>query len=394
MTASKESNMNRDYNIINGKFHHIILEGTAYEVGKRQGEILKGDEEMRARIERSISSFSSQLGASKDGKPDLNKMGFQDFDELQGFFEEHCPGLNEEIKGFADSLGVEISEVPFYGATYNVRRNCSQVAVLSSATHDKHVYVGRSYEWTHTEEDLRLCTTRVKGKAAHIGFSIFLFGRADGLNEHGVSVTFTGGGIFGVPLKQQGFQSHLVIRSLLDSCESVDDAIELVQKIPISGFFNLLIADRSSNAVLVEFADGTRDIKRINCNSEDKWLFSTNHYTLPATTRSNELNCGIIGQSRKRYQLLASNLAGASEVKKEALRTILSRKFPKGLCDYYYSEGFGTVWSLIFDLTTIEADICFGAPTHNKWQSFALNEPSGAKEYPAIFPDATGKWPY
>lgn len=394
MTTSKRSNMNRDYNIVNGKFQHVILEGTAYEVGQKQGKILKGDEEMRARIDRTVSSFSSQLGASRDGKPDLKKMGFQDFHELQSFFEDYCPGLNEEMKGFADSLGVETSEVPFYSATYNVPKNCSQVAVLSSATNDKHVYVGRSYEWTHTEEDLRLCTTRIEGKAAHIGFSIFLFGRADGLNEHGVSVTFTGGGIFGVPLKQQGFQSHLVIRSILASCESVDDAIEFVKKTPTSGFFNLLIADRGSNAALVEFADGTRDIKQIDRNSEDTCLFSTNHYTLPATLRSNELNCGIIEQSRKRYQLLASNLRATSEINKEALRTILSRKFPKGLCDHYYSEGFGTVWSLLFDLTSIEADICFGAPTHNKWHSFTLNEPGGIKEYPAVFPDATGKWPY
>ena len=386
--------MNRNHSLVEGTFQHAILEGTAYEVGKKQGELLKDDGKMRLRIEKAISSFLSQLGVSKDGKPDLKTMGFQDFEELQDFFEEHCPGLNDEMRGFADSMGVEIDEVPFYGATYHAPKNCSQVAVLSSVTNDKHVYVGRSYEWTHTEEDLRLCTTRVKGKAKHIGFSIFLFGRADGLNEHGVSVTFTGAGIFGVPLKQRGFQNHLVIRSILDNCESLDDAIELIQKLPISGFFNLLIADRSSNAALVEFADGTRAIKRINNDSEDKCLFSTNHYTLPGTMKSNELNCGIIEQSRKRHQLLASNLNTASDVKKEALRTIVSRKFPKGLCDHYYSEGFGTVWSLIFDLTSKKADICFGAPTHNKWHSFTLNEPTGVKEYPAIFPDATGKWPY
>jgi len=393
MDTSGRSNMNRGYNLVKGKFQHVILEGTAYEVGRKQGEILKKDEEMRARIESTISSFLSQLGVSKNGKADLKKMGFRDFRELQDFFEEHCPGLNEEMQGFADSLGVEIGDVPFYGATYHAPKNCSQVAVLSSVTNDKHVYVGRSYEW-NTEEDLRLCTTRVKGRAKHIGFSIFVFGRADGLNEHGVSVAFTGAGIFGVSLKQRGFQNYLVIRSILDNCESVDDAMGLVQKLPISGFFNLLIVDRSSNAALVEFADGIRAIRRINNDSEDRCLFSTNHYTLPRTMESNELNCGIIGQSRKRYQLLASNLNTVSVVKKEALRTILSKKFPQGLCDHYYSEAFGTVWSAIFDLTSIRADICFGAPTHNKWHSFTLNDPSGAKEYPAVFPDVTGKWPY
>jgi predicted choloylglycine hydrolase len=269
------------------------------------------------------------------------------------------------------------------------------MAVLSSVTNDKHVYAGRSYEWIHTEEDLRLCTTRVKGKAKHIGFSTFLFGRADGINEHGVSVTFTGGGIFGVPYKQKGFQSHLVIRSILDSCESVDDAVEFIQKIPISGFFNLLIVDRNSNAALAEFADGIRDIRRINNDSTDKYLFSTNHYILPATMKSNEHNCGIIGNSQKRYQLLTSTLKNAApEINKETLKTILSRKFPEGVCDHYYSEGFGTVWSSIFDLTSMKTDVCFGAPTHNEWRSFTLDEPVGVKEYPAIFPDIKKEWPY
>jgi predicted choloylglycine hydrolase len=386
--------MNRNYNLVNGRFQHIVLEGTPYEVGKMQGEILKKEDAMRARIERAVSSFLGQLGISKDGKPDLKSMGLHDFEELQALFEEHCPGLNEEMQGFVDSMGVEISDVPFYSATYCVPKNCSQVAVLSSVTDDDHVYVGRSYEWAFTEEDLRLCTTRVKGKAKHIGFSTFLFGRADGLNEHGVSVTFTGGGIFGVPYTHPGFQNHLVIRSILESCESVEDATVLVDEMPMSGFFTLLIADRNSQAVLAEFADGTRAFRRIDNNAEDKWLFSTNHYVLPETREANALNCGIIGQSQKRYQLLASSLNATSEVTKEALRTLLSRKFPQGLCDHYYSEGFGTVWSLIFDLTSARAEICFGAPTHNKWHSFTLDDPRDVKEYPAVFPDATGKWPY
>jgi len=54
--------MNRDYNLVNGKFQHIILEGAAYEVGKMQGETLKNDEEMCARIEKAISSFKSVRG--------------------------------------------------------------------------------------------------------------------------------------------------------------------------------------------------------------------------------------------------------------------------------------------------------------------------------------------
>ncbi len=360
-----------------------------------QGEALKSNREMRLRIEKAILSYLTQLGFPASEKPSPKKKGFRDFGKLQSFLEDHCPGLNEEMRGFADSLGVEANHLLFYNAAYIVPRKCSQMASLSSVTLDKHVYVARSYEWTHTEEDLRLCTTRVKGKARHIGFSIFLFGRADGINEHGVSASFTGGGVFGVPYKQRGFENHLVIRSILENCKSVCDAMEFVQNIPVSGFFNLLVADRSNDAALVEFADGACDIKRINNDSDDRCLFSTNHYTLPATMRYNKLNCGIIGQSKKRYQLLASALKKAApKISKETLRTILSKKFPEGVCDHYYSNGFGTVWSAIFDLTSVKADICFGAPTHNKWLSFALDGSVGVRKYEAIFPDIREKWPY
>ncbi len=387
--------MSLEYTLVNGDFQHLVLEGTAYEVGKTQGKILKSNKEMHVRIEKSLSTFLAQSGFLSSTKSDLKKMGFSSFRELQAFFEEHCPGLNEEMQGFADGLGVKLAEILFYSATYTVPKNCSQMAVLSSITNDKHVYVGRSYEWTYTEEDLRLCTTRIEGKAKHIGFSTFLFGRADGLNEHGVSATFTGGGIFGARCKQKGFQSHLIIRSILDNCRSVHDAMKFIQKTPVSGFFSLMIADKSSDAALVEFADGTFDTRRINNNSEDGCLFSTNHYTLPATVKSNELNCGIIGQSKKRHKLLASALKNSAQaINKERLRNILSRKFPEGVCDHYYSQGFGTVWSMIFDVTSAQADICFGAPTHNRWRLFSLDQPASVKQYPAVFPDARGEWPY
>ena len=387
--------MKTGYDLIKGEFQHIILEGTNYEVGKMQGELLKKNNEMRIRVETTIMMFLKQLGYLSFGKPDPKKMGFQDFKEMQAFFEECCPGLNEEMQGFADSLGLKIKELPFYYASYQIPKNCSQMAVVSSVTNDEHVYLGRSYEWTHTEEDLRLCTTKVRGKAQHFGFSIFLFGRADGINEHGVCVSFTGSGIFGIPIKQRGFQSHLIIRSILENCKSVEEAISMIQRCPLSGFFNLLIMDRKSNAVLTEFADGAVEIKRINNDSKDKFLVSTNHYTLPLTIKSNEKNCGIINNSQKRYQLITSSLKNAEpDITKETLKTILSRKFPEGVCDHYYSDYFGTVWSMIFDLTCRETEICFGAPTHNEWSSFTFNDPIGAKMYPAIFPNNKGQWPY
>ena len=42
---------------------------------------------------------------------------------------------------------------------------------------------------------------------------------------------------------------------------------------------------------------------------------------------------------------------------------------------------------MIFDLTDINVEVCFGAPTHNDWHKFTLDDPVGVKEYHVKFPD-------
>jgi len=66
---------------------------------------------------------------------------------------------------------------------------------MSSTLHhpDRRVYVGRSYELNPAEEDLCLVTTRIEGKAMHVGFSTLFIGRLDGINDYGVVVTMSAG---------------------------------------------------------------------------------------------------------------------------------------------------------------------------------------------------------
>nr|MDF9459864.1 hypothetical protein [Bacillus pumilus] len=44
-------------------------------------------------------------------------------------------------------------------------------------------------------------TTHVKGSACHTGSSLLLFGRSDGMNEHGLSVTFSACGPLRLEMK-------------------------------------------------------------------------------------------------------------------------------------------------------------------------------------------------
>jgi predicted choloylglycine hydrolase len=373
--------LNEEYKIIKRTFYHDVVEGTHYEIGKQQGET------MLNRNPDSIKWFKSE-----DNNP--KKLGFKNFDDQKKAYEELSPGITDEIEGFAEGMGIKPQEVKLYGPPIYVPGNCSQIAISSSITADKHVYVARSYEYNQDQDDFRLCTARIKGKAKTIGFSSFHLGRSDGFNEHGFCITFTGGGTFKTKPTKKGFHFFLINRALLDNCKTVDEAIKHLEKISVQGFMNLLMTDKNGNAALAQYFDGECAIKRIGEDTKEKIVYSGNHYWLPEMVK-HQIHAGdwILKNSKKRLEIIESKLSKhIPKIAKENIRELLSKEIYDGLCGHYYTDYFGTLYSMIFDLTDLKVDICFGAPTHNEWHnSFTLDDPISIKEYPVILPDKSIK---
>jgi predicted choloylglycine hydrolase len=347
-----------------------VLEGTAYEVGKQQGESIR-------RYPEAAKFFSSPL-------PERGPLAPQQAETALKFFQKHCPGLNEEIQGFADALGVPPEQIVYYAFTYQHSGQCSHFAVLPSLSADGHVRVGRSYEFNHNQTDTRLVTTRVQGHAAHTGFSEVMFGRDDGLNEHGLCATISAGAPM-APTEPGGCMFWAVIRTVLDRCATVDEALEVVQSIPISFNFNLILADRSGQAALVEIACSHRAVKRIQAGSPEQKVIATNHYNLP---EMRPYDLGRMWNSLLRYRAIQSRLeAMGSQVTPEGMRAILSDLIPTGVCCHHYTDYLGTLWSEVIDVTAGTLEVCFGAPTHNPWRTFTLNAPMGETKFPVQLPD-------
>jgi predicted choloylglycine hydrolase len=102
------------------------------------------------------------------------------------------------------------------------------------------------------------------------------------MNEHGLCVTFSGGGTFKKQPSKKGFNFFLIVRTLLDNCKTVAESVERLKKTPISGFWNFLVTDKNNNAALMQFFDGEHGVRQIDKNSSERWLFSTNHYVCQA----------------------------------------------------------------------------------------------------------------
>ncbi|MFX0124127.1 MAG: C45 family autoproteolytic acyltransferase/hydrolase [Candidatus Hodarchaeota archaeon] len=355
-------------------FRHILVEGTPYEVGQQQGELLKPNS-------GAVSFFTSN-------KADIKKLGFNNFREVQIFYEDYCPGINEEIAGFADSLGTSTEEVNFYLFPQSLQ-NCSHLVTLSPITEDKHIYMGRSYEWKHDEEDLRLVTTKVKGKSTHLGFSMLLFGRYEGINDHGLAVTSSGGGAYSAPMNQKGLFFSVAVRSVLDNCQDVDEAVELLKSIPLTTSTNFIVADKEGNAALIEALGEQLSVREVDPQSQDQYLSATNHYTHPDMIQHNKyINKWLLPNSKTRQETIKAFIKlYKPNINSENLKNLLSSEIPNGLCAHYFTDYFGTLWSMIIDISEQSLDICFGPPTHNKWHTFSLNGSSPSKEYTVTIPD-------
>ena len=348
------------------KAYHIHIVGDSLQAGRLLGQIalqVPGLADMQ-RVKSTVFSIEEEQKVYK-------------------LFAEFCPGVNEEIAGFAEVLRIPTGQVLYYLSTY-LKPGCSQMAVLPKKTANGHTLMARNYDFSDQMEEMTLYTTKVVGKYAHIGSSLMMFGRGDGMNECGLAVSQTSAGIpvgnmeFARKPAVTGLQFWAVIRSILENCSNVDDAVYLATQIPIAYNINLLVADKNGSAVLFESFDGNKCIKKIDENSPDQFICSTNHIHLPELKQyeSQSMKNSLI-----RYELINRTLDESEKIVKEDLRNLLSNKYPRGLCCHFYDELFGTLRSMIYDLNEGIVEICFGSPALNKWNTFRIDDILGPMEY-------------
>lgn len=351
----------------------ITISGTPEEMGRAQAEAI-----------RNIPGWLSFLRSAPEW------ISRELFAPLLAGFEQACPGTAAEIQSFAEALELPAHRVFYYPGTFLRSGHCSHMAVLPPATKNGHVLAARSYEFGDRQNDFRFCITRPAGRYAHIGTTSLLFGRLEGLNEHGLCVTMSAGGmpIGNDPALQppacDGLHFWALIRALLENCRTVDEALERTLAFPNAANPTLILSDRQGNAALVETLGRQMAIKRCLPGGSEHWLAATNHYTLPDMLPYRKF---FMANSPVRLARMQTVLAEhAPHIDIETLQALLSAPYPEGLCAHYYDEFFGTVHSMIFDLTAGEVEVCFGSPQANGWHSFNFDSSTPAVQFPVTLP--------
>lgn len=340
--------------------YHLVLRGTPREIGRQQGAMIKD-------FPQAVTFFASGP-FPKTSAP---------VDSTLKLMDRHCPGLLEEMTGFCEAAGFALEKLAFLAMTHIGGKHCSQFVVLPQASANGHTLVGRNYDFSEKVDDLKLTTIFPTGGYASFGFPTLFFGRNDGLNEHGLSVTMTAGGMpvglepgMQAPI-QNGLQFWALVRTILDTCKTVEEAEECIAGFPCAGNPILIVADKSGKASMAEIHGPNVKITRVG--GDIPYMAATNHYQ-SAEMRAVDPTC--MNHSSVRLATINQFLKGkAGKITLDNMKGLLATPYPEGPCAHFYIEWFGTLHSCVFDVTEGFGEVTFGSPAVNPWRRVDFANP-------------------
>lgn len=340
------------------KTAYYELEGTHYEIGRQLAALL-GKEALHAAPPEHLTDA--------------------DIDQALDLYDTYCPGLTDELRGFTEVSGIPLRENVYTWMTYLVPR-CSSVALLPPHTGNGHTLLARNYEFGIDEEDFHVYRIAPRGKYAHIGGSLIEFGRSEGINEFGLAVSMSSCGfpVSNLPAMRapaiRGLNFLAVLRTLLENCKDVSEALVLLKKMPIAYNINLILADRNQRIALVETMNGEMAVRTGGGQKEPTFLCATNHIAIEEFRDREPM---AMRNSLVRYDTIRRFVQSSEKISEQQIKDFLLAKYPDGMTAWYYSDWFGTVKSVVMDVNEGRFSICWGGRSENGWEDFYVDRKVG-----------------
>lgn len=246
----------------------IQFRGTHYDFGVFQGELLKDSFTLKNREQQ-----------WKVRKPRFHIPE----SEAKEVFQRYAPRIWEELLGLKDALKWTMDRVllEFGGYRVNLPRfGCSIV------TGDD--FLIRNYDYHPKTYDGRFILFQPSDEGyATIGPSQKITGRMDGMNEKG----FTMGYNFTNRKKPgDGFICNMVGRILLETCQSAEEAIDLLKEIPHRGSFSYIVLDTKGTTYIIETSPRKVTVREGNaCTNHFEEMVEENRHYLKDSERRLEI---------------------------------------------------------------------------------------------------------
>lgn len=275
--------------------------------------------------------------------------------EVFHIYNEHYPEIIEEIQGFADGQKYDFDKVfafltEMYVFTYDT--HCSMIAF----SNNNGIYFARNSDFIIEVEKLSDSAYYKLDKGySFIGNTTAMIEIEDGVNEKGLACGLT----FVYPtVKGLGFNAGLLVRYILEKCETVEEVKSFLENVPIGSSQNIIAVDRYGKVLFAELNSQCKDIQIGHC------AFKTNHF-VTNKLKSYQYDVKDDIYSHKRYVTLENQ-----SLEKYTIDDVFDLlKGKRGfLCQYNRRNGFDTIWSSVYDIKNKVIYRCEGNPHRRKYQ--------------------------
>ena len=204
---------------------------------------------------------------------------------------------------------------------------------LAAIADDTDVRLVRNYDLSPDLNEGLMLHTAWTGRRV-MGMVEFLWGLSDGINDAGLSIALAYGGRSETG---RGFGITTILRYVLETCETVDQALAVLDRVPSHMAYNVVIADATGATASVELSPGggARQMPQAIATNHQS---DGSHPDRAAFTRTHERHAHL-----------------------RTLRTAprsLSHHFRRApLLQDRFSEGFGTLFTATYDPKALTLDL-------------------------------------
>lgn len=237
----------------------IQFRGNHYEFGKKQGLLLKDSFILKNRKKQ-----------WKVRRPRFTL----DEREIKQAFTHFAPQMWDEFLGLQDALEWEMIDVlkEFGGYRLDYKRSGCSIFTGSGYMIRNYDYHPKTYEGRYT------FFQPTDNGYAIIGPSQRITGRMDGMNEKGLAMGYN---FMHRRKPGDGFICNMIGRIILETCATVNDAINLLKEIPHRHSFSYTILDKNEKTYVVEASPRGVQVRASNmCTNHFELLVDENRYHL------------------------------------------------------------------------------------------------------------------
>ena len=202
---------------------------------------------------------------------------------------------------------------------------CSQVVIPG----EQPVLI-RNYDYDQAFFEAVVASTNYSGQRRVLGTSDLLWGLLDGMNEDGLAISLTFGGR---PGSGEGFGIPIVLRYLLETCATVEQAVRALRRIPVAQSYNVALVDTTGRHATVFVGPGQpATVSQLDA--------TTNHRLDQVEYPAAAARFNSVGRLTRLQQLRADNASG---------KRLVAAMLQPPLRNDEFQIGFGTLYTVKYE---------------------------------------------